>query len=206
MSKLNKIIVILILIVFQFNFFVSVAKAENRTSNHPSGKDKDEQRGNSNIQGKSHSNPDRDGVDKPYSADNQLAFSQGLSDFDGNNGCGNDNDFSDDNNGKCLGRVKKITNDPESSTIPNPTPQAANSSSATHVNPSQGSTNPSNNQSNQNSSPSTLANTGDFYNRLSIFLLALGLSSILTGLYLIAKNKRIFIKKRFKKLLKANFI
>ncbi len=39
-----------------------------------------------NTQGKSHSNPDGGGVDKPYPADGQSAQSQGTSDFDGNNG------------------------------------------------------------------------------------------------------------------------
>ncbi|HET7771494.1 MAG TPA: hypothetical protein VFN74_22170, partial [Chloroflexota bacterium] len=34
----------------------------------------------------------------------RAAGSQGSGDFDGNNGCGNDNDFADDNNGRCLGR------------------------------------------------------------------------------------------------------
>src|SRR6185436_9202784 len=58
------------------------------------------------TQGNSHSNPDGGGVDKPYPADNQPAKSQGSSDFDGNNGCGNDADHEDDNNGKCKGLKK----------------------------------------------------------------------------------------------------
>jgi hypothetical protein len=52
-----------------------------------------------NTQGKSHSNPDGGGVDKPFPADGQPAKSQGKGDHDGNNGSGNDDDCSDDNNG-----------------------------------------------------------------------------------------------------------
>src|SRR5262245_3891695 len=51
--------------------------------------------------GKSRSNPDGGGVDKPYPAAGKDARSQGTSDFDGNNGCGNDADRADDNNGHC---------------------------------------------------------------------------------------------------------
>jgi len=51
--------------------------------------------------GKSGSNPDGAGVDKPYPAAGQDARSQGKRDFDGNNGCGNDADRADDNNGNC---------------------------------------------------------------------------------------------------------
>src|SRR6266576_15783 len=57
--------------------------------------------GNGETQGHSMSNPDGGGVDKPYAADAQPAMSQGTSDFDGNNGCGNDDDRADDNNGWC---------------------------------------------------------------------------------------------------------
>jgi hypothetical protein len=57
------------------------------------------------TQGKSYSNPDGGGVDKPYRAAGQEAKSQGSSDWDGNNGCGNDDDREDDNNGWC-GRHK----------------------------------------------------------------------------------------------------
>jgi hypothetical protein len=57
------------------------------------------------TQGRSHSNPDGGGVDKPYRAAGQEARTQGTSDWDGNNGCGNDDDRADDNNGWC-GRHK----------------------------------------------------------------------------------------------------
>ena len=56
---------------------------------------------NGSTQGASHSNPDGGGVDKPYAAAGQEARSQGTSDWDGNNGCGNDDDREDDNNGWC---------------------------------------------------------------------------------------------------------
>jgi hypothetical protein len=60
--------------------------------------------------GKSYSNPDGGGVDKPYAADDQAAESQGPDYYDGNNGCGQDKKADlapdagggyDDNNGNC---------------------------------------------------------------------------------------------------------
>ena len=68
---------------------------------HPSGKDKNEERGGSGTQGKSTSDPDGEtngGADKP-GGDGGFDADQ-----DGNNGCGNDDDFEDDNNGNCGGR------------------------------------------------------------------------------------------------------
>ena len=58
----------------------------------------------SGTQGRSAADPDgmtNGGADKP-------GGSGGVnrSDQDGNNGCGNDADFEDDNNGRCLGRRK----------------------------------------------------------------------------------------------------
>jgi hypothetical protein len=57
------------------------------------------------TKGKSSSNPDGNGIDKPYStgsgASIQVAGSQGTAPHDGNNGCGNDADREDDNNGNC---------------------------------------------------------------------------------------------------------
>ena len=60
--------------------------------------------GDSHTQGRSSSDPDGDdngGADKPTSEGGVDA-----DDRDGNNGCGNDDDFEDDNNGRCLGRLK----------------------------------------------------------------------------------------------------
>lgn len=76
-------------------------------SQHPSGKDRNNEPGNSYPQGKSGSNPDGGDSDKP-----------GKKDGDGNNGCGNDNDFSDDNNGNCGGKGK---NPPPETVTPGPT-------------------------------------------------------------------------------------
>lgn len=96
---------------------------DTNLSDHPSGKDRNVEPGNSGAQGKSESNPDKDGIDKPYPADGQQARSQGRNDNDGNNGCGNDNDFSDDNNGNCGGK-KKETPTPRAPT-PTPVPPEA---------------------------------------------------------------------------------
>ena len=75
---------------------------------HPSGKDRHEDKG---TQGKSTSDPDDNGsgperhgdnpgADKPFSGtDGTGGVDQG--DQDGNNGCGNDDDFEDDNEGLC---------------------------------------------------------------------------------------------------------
>ena len=80
---------------------------DGNPSQTPSGHDRNVERGGSYPQGNSGSNPDGGGVDKPFAAAGQPAQSQGAADFDGNNGCGNDNDFSDDNSGRCLGRLKQ---------------------------------------------------------------------------------------------------
>jgi hypothetical protein len=69
------------------------------TSQHPSGKDRTVEPGGSGTQGKAPSDPDGDangGPDKPG-----LAGGVDTTDQDGNNGCGNDQDFEDDNNGLC---------------------------------------------------------------------------------------------------------
>ena len=79
----------------------------------PGNANRDVENGGSGTQGKSHSNPDGEGVDKPYEAAGQAAESQGDSDFDGNNGCGNDADFADDNNGNCGGLKKGHTKERE---------------------------------------------------------------------------------------------
>ena len=70
-------------------------------SRHPSGKDRCVENG-PGTQGRSPSDPDRDlngGRDKPGGSGGLNALDQ-----DGNNGCGNDQDFEDDNNGNCGGR------------------------------------------------------------------------------------------------------
>jgi hypothetical protein len=78
---------------------------DNDDNAHPSGKDKSVEHGNSGNQGNSTSDPDDDGrgpdrsnggADKPDGPGGV-----DLADQDGNNGCGNDDDFEDDNEGWC---------------------------------------------------------------------------------------------------------
>ncbi|MBW3555843.1 MAG: hypothetical protein KY454_02780 [Actinobacteria bacterium] len=60
---------------------------------------------NGETQGASPSNPDGGGLDKPE-CETTAEGCQGTADFDGNNGCGNDADREDDNNGNCGGPKK----------------------------------------------------------------------------------------------------
>jgi hypothetical protein len=76
------------------------APADQSDNKHPSGKDR--QADSTSPQGRSESDPDGDsngGTDKPGAV---KPASGDAADRDGNNGCGNDDDFEDDNNGKCL--------------------------------------------------------------------------------------------------------
>ena len=84
---------------------------DNDDNEHPSGKDKSVEHGNSGNQGNSTSDPDDDGrgpdrsnggADKPDGPGGV-----DLADQDGNNGCGNDDDFEDDNEGWCGKNPKK---------------------------------------------------------------------------------------------------
>jgi LPXTG-motif cell wall-anchored protein len=72
---------------------------------HPSGRDKHAESGNSGNQGKSSSDPDDDGrgPDRSDGGADKPGGRGGLDveDQDGNNGCGNDDDFEDDNEGRC---------------------------------------------------------------------------------------------------------
>ena len=83
--------------------------ADDGDNRHPSGKDRSVENG-SGTQGRSTSDPDDDGrgpdrsnggADKPDGPGGV-----DLADQDGNNGCGNDDDFEDDNEGWC-GRKPK---------------------------------------------------------------------------------------------------
>ena len=90
------------------------ADVDNR---HPSGKDRHEDKG---TQGRSTSTPDQNGdgperdfggTDKPFvSGDGSGGMD--VQDQDGNNGCGNDDDFEDDNEGWC-GKPASSTTPPE---------------------------------------------------------------------------------------------
>ena len=72
---------------------------------HPSGKDRSTENGGSGNQGNSGSDPDDDGrgPDRSNGGPDKPNGSGGvdLADQDGNNGCGNDDDFEDDNEGWC---------------------------------------------------------------------------------------------------------
>jgi hypothetical protein len=77
-------------------------QADTTPNDHPSGRDRThEAGGGTGTQGQSTSDPDgmsNGGADKPGGDGGFDA------DKDGNNGCGNDDDFEDDNNGNCGGR------------------------------------------------------------------------------------------------------
>ena len=79
--------------------------ADSGDNMHPSGNDRSVEPGGSGNQGNSTSEPDQDGhgperdnggLDKPGGPGGA-----DTSDQDGNNGCGNDDDFEDDNEGLC---------------------------------------------------------------------------------------------------------
>lgn len=103
--------------------------ADTGDSQHPSGKDRNTENGKSGTQGKSESNPDGDGADKRRDAkDGAQGGTQGQGDYDDNNGCGNDHDFADDNNGNCGGK-HKASPSPKPSYSPKPTPSVVPSPS-----------------------------------------------------------------------------
>lgn len=95
--------------------------ADEGDNAHPSGKDRSceqganagpEEDGDDDHQGTADSDPDarsNGGKDKP-----SHAGGADRDDQDGNNGCGNDDDFEDDNNGNCVGK-------PQDSPTPSPT-------------------------------------------------------------------------------------
>jgi hypothetical protein len=79
----------------------------DQPSLHPSGRDRHCEPGGSGTQGKARSEPDADGrgPDRNDRGTDKPGEDGGLypQDQDGNNGCGNDHDFEDDNEGWCLG-------------------------------------------------------------------------------------------------------
>jgi hypothetical protein len=79
----------------------------DQPSLHPSGRDRHCEPGGSGTQGKARSEPDADGrgPDRNDRGTDKPGHDGGLypQDQDGNNGCGNDHDFEDDNEGWCLG-------------------------------------------------------------------------------------------------------
>lgn len=84
-------------------------EADQGDNRHPSGNDRSCEAGGSEEQGASRSDPDDDGrgPDRSNGGADRLGGAGGLDggDQDGNNGCGNDDDFEDDNEGLCLGRA-----------------------------------------------------------------------------------------------------
>jgi hypothetical protein len=79
----------------------------DQPSLHPSGRDRHCEPGGSGTQGRARSEPDADGrgPDRNDRGTDKPGHDGGLypEDQDGNNGCGNDHDFEDDNEGWCLG-------------------------------------------------------------------------------------------------------
>jgi hypothetical protein len=79
----------------------------DQPSLHPSGRDRHCEPGGSGTQGRARSEPDADGrgPDRNDRGTDEPGHDGGLypQDQDGNNGCGNDHDFEDDNEGWCLG-------------------------------------------------------------------------------------------------------
>ena len=87
------------------------AFADDGDNKHPSGKDRSVESGGSGTQGRSSSDPDDDGrgPDRSNGGADNADGSGGVdkADQDGNNGCGNDDDFEDDNEGWCGRHPKK---------------------------------------------------------------------------------------------------
>jgi hypothetical protein len=79
----------------------------DQPSLHPSGRDRHCEPGGSETQGRARSEPDADGrgPDRNDQGTDKPGHDGGLypQDQDGNDGCGNDHDFEDDNEGWCLG-------------------------------------------------------------------------------------------------------
>jgi len=79
--------------------------ADDGDNEHPSGRDRSVEHGRSDTQGRAKADPDDDrrGPDRSNGGVDQPDGDGGedLADQDGNNGCGNDDDFEDDNEGWC---------------------------------------------------------------------------------------------------------
>ena len=89
---------------------------------HPSGKDRSVEHGNSGNQGKATADPDDDtrGPERTNGGNDKADGPGGvdLADQDGNNGCGNDDDFEDDNEGHCSGAPVPPTDNPPTKPTP----------------------------------------------------------------------------------------
>lgn len=189
----------------QNNFNTSIAQtgSDEGDNRHPSGKDRSVEHGKSETQGKSNSDPD--GTQNSYggnSGKDKLGYDAGLDkgDQDGNNGCGNDDDFEDDNNGNCKGKDKKDGKDTKNDKSDK---KDENSSSAyiAIVNNSTVNNNTVNNNTNNQTSTvsqslgaSTLAATGDFPFRFALASIITGAASFILGLFSLSKKaySRVF--------------
>lgn len=100
-QKISKVFLSLLITIVAANFAFTGNVSAKEHPEQPGKAHQNQEERIENTQGKSKSNPDGGGVDKPNAASGQAAKTQGQSDFDGNNGSGNDTDHEDDNNGKC---------------------------------------------------------------------------------------------------------
>jgi hypothetical protein len=96
---------------------------------HPSGKDRSVEHGGSGNQGAAKADPDDDGhgPDRSNGGIDQPGGAGGvdLADQDGNNGCGNDDDFEDDDEGWCGKHQHSVPETPapaEDVAVPVPSP------------------------------------------------------------------------------------
>ena len=109
----------------------SAEQVELGPSLHPSGNDRTVEPGGSGTQGNAQADPDgmaNWGVDQE-GGDGGLY----LGDQDGNNGCGNDHDFEDDNNGNCGPKVAEECPDGTTATYTSSLPEHSQGRSARHV-------------------------------------------------------------------------
>jgi hypothetical protein len=95
---------------------INYDKPDSGDNAHPSGKDRSVEKGRSLTQGKSSSDPDNNGKgpERNYGKSDKPGSIGGVdkADQDGNNGCGNDDDFEDDNEGWCGKKPKNTVEKP----------------------------------------------------------------------------------------------
>lgn len=104
---------------------------------HPSGKDRETNDGpTDDTQGNSPSDPDDDGrgPDRSNGGADKPGGPGGVDrdDQDGNNGCGNDDDFEDDNEGRCGGRPDRDKCSPGKNPCSTPSPSSSPSPTVGH--------------------------------------------------------------------------
>ena len=97
------------------NTSIQYDESDDGDNNHPSGKDRSIEYGKSKPQGNAQSDPDDDnrGPDRTNGGADQIGSPGGIDkeDQDNNNGCGNDDDFEDDNEVWCGQKPKKDSPD-----------------------------------------------------------------------------------------------